>query len=184
MKIFLKVNAATLFFVSAILWYVVSYFSNSIRTNPDESSLKIVYSFIRIFQLFILIGWPWIIGANLYKVLPTDFKDMKIQTFKAVLSVYLLALLIEHILYTMNNAHYSFHPISYLLIYLVVVLVLHIYFASFIAKELKSIELQRTATWNDFKGTFFLLFFGPIGIWWIQPRINKIFTKTPEEEIL
>jgi hypothetical protein len=45
----------------------------------------------------------------------------------------------------------------------------------FIAKELKSVELQKPVTFSDFAGEFFLLWFFPIGIWIIQPRINKIF---------
>ncbi|HTA28506.1 MAG TPA: hypothetical protein VK809_11995 [Bacteroidia bacterium] len=182
MKIFLRTTAATLFITSFLLWFAVRYFSDSIRINPGVISLKIVYSFMRFFQLFIGIGWPWAISVNLYKVLPTDLKGMRIQIFKTVLSIYLLALIIEHTLFTMNNAHSLFHPLSYLLLYAAIILVLHIYFAQFIAKELTSIELQRATTWGDYSGTFFLLLFGPIGIWWIQPKINKLFTEETEDD--
>jgi hypothetical protein len=181
MKIFLRTNAATLFFNGALLSFASAYFSSSIRIHPDEFSSKIVWFLIRVFQLFILIGWPWTIGINLYKILPTDLKDRKIQIFKTIVSLYLLALLIEHILFAMNNAHSLLNPLGNLLVYVTVILVLHIYFAQFIAKELESMELQRVATWADYSGTFFLLFFAPIGIWWIQPRINKIFANETDE---
>jgi hypothetical protein len=34
-----------------------------------------------------------------------------------------------------------------------------------------------TATPNDYIGEFFLFWFFPIGIWFIQPRINNIVSK-------
>jgi hypothetical protein len=45
----------------------------------------------------------------------------------------------------------------------------------FIAKSLKSVELQRPVTFNDYAGEFVLIWFFPIGVWVIQPRINNIF---------
>jgi len=48
----------------------------------------------------------------------------------------------------------------------------------FISKSLKAVELQRDVTFNDYAGEFFLIWFFPIGIWFIQPRINKLFDET------
>jgi hypothetical protein len=45
----------------------------------------------------------------------------------------------------------------------------------FVSKSLKMVELQRPITFNDYAGEFFLIWFFPIGIWFIQPRINNIF---------
>jgi hypothetical protein len=44
----------------------------------------------------------------------------------------------------------------------------------FTAKTLKSAEMQREAHFSDYIGDFFLLWFYPVGIWFIQPRINRI----------
>jgi len=46
-----------------------------------------------------------------------------------------------------------------------------------IARTIKTAELQRATRFDDFKGKFFLIMFFPIGIWFIQPRINKIITQ-------
>jgi hypothetical protein len=51
----------------------------------------------------------------------------------------------------------------------------------FVAKSLKTVELQRPVTFSDYAGEFFLLWFFPIGIWFIQPRLNKLFADTPAE---
>jgi hypothetical protein len=44
----------------------------------------------------------------------------------------------------------------------------------FAAKTLKTVELKREATFSDFVGEFFLIWFNFIGIWILQPKINKI----------
>jgi hypothetical protein len=44
----------------------------------------------------------------------------------------------------------------------------------FTAKTIKSIEFKRAVSFSEFAGEFFLLWFFPIGIWIIQPKINKI----------
>ncbi|MTI29322.1 hypothetical protein [Xanthovirga aplysinae] len=47
-------------------------------------------------------------------------------------------------------------------------------FLAFPAKTIKSIELKKNTGIGDYIGDFFLIVFLPIGIWFLQPRINKI----------
>jgi hypothetical protein len=47
----------------------------------------------------------------------------------------------------------------------------------FVAKALKSVEMDRESNFDDFTGDFFSFVFFPIGVWWLQPRINNIFDK-------
>jgi hypothetical protein len=44
----------------------------------------------------------------------------------------------------------------------------------FVAKTIKTAELQREVSFSDFVGEFFMLWFYPIGIWILQPKINQI----------
>jgi hypothetical protein len=44
----------------------------------------------------------------------------------------------------------------------------------FVAKTFKTVELQREVAFSDFVGEFFLLLLFPIGVWIIQPKINKM----------
>lgn len=62
-----------------------------------------------------------------------------------------------------------------------IVFVLHLfsmfcmlYVLYFVAKTFKTAELQKEVTFSDFAGEFFLIWFYPIGVWIIQPKINKI----------
>lgn len=42
------------------------------------------------------------------------------------------------------------------------------------AKTIKIAEVQKPVSFGDFAGEFFLLWFFPIGIWILQPKINKL----------
>ena len=44
----------------------------------------------------------------------------------------------------------------------------------FVAKTIKTVELQREVQFSDFVGEFFLIWFYAIGIWILQPKINKM----------
>ena len=44
----------------------------------------------------------------------------------------------------------------------------------FVSKVFKTVELHREVTFSDFAGEFFMIWFFFIGIWIIQPKINKM----------
>jgi hypothetical protein len=44
----------------------------------------------------------------------------------------------------------------------------------FTAKTFKTAELQKEVSFNDFVGEFFLVWFSPIGVWILQPKINQL----------
>jgi len=53
-------------------------------------------------------------------------------------------------------------------------LVTLIYCSSFSARLLKMAELRRDVAFGEFLSEFFGFLFYPVGVWWLQPRINKI----------
>jgi len=65
--------------------------------------------------------------------------------------------------------------------FLVIILPLHLFSMFcifhtiyFVAKTIRTAELQRVVTFGDFAGEFFLLWFYIIGIWIIQPKVNRL----------
>jgi len=70
--------------------------------------------------------------------------------------------------------------LAFLPLFQLVALFCVFYIFYFNAKSLKAVELQRPVTFGDYIGEFFLLLFFPIGVWIIQPRINKIFEEKEE----
>ncbi|WP_170265045.1 hypothetical protein [Salibacter halophilus] len=57
------------------------------------------------------------------------------------------------------------------------------YVIYFIAKSIKSAELQRKVTSSDYIGEFFLIWFFPIGVWFIQPMINEIVSREVDQQL-
>ncbi len=52
-----------------------------------------------------------------------------------------------------------------------------LYSQAFPAKTLKSLEMKTEASLGDYFGDFMLILFLPIGIWFLQPRINRVIEK-------
>jgi len=52
------------------------------------------------------------------------------------------------------------------------------------AKTVKSGELNRRARFSDYIGEFFLLWFWPLGIWFIQPKVNKLVDSEYDENLI
>jgi hypothetical protein len=44
----------------------------------------------------------------------------------------------------------------------------------FTAKRLVTLERKQQVSFFEYSGPFFLLWFFPIGVWFIQPRVNKL----------
>ena len=53
----------------------------------------------------------------------------------------------------------------------------------FVSKSLLIAETGKSATFSEYAGEFFLLWFYPIGVWLIQPRINRLYVKTQSAEL-
>jgi hypothetical protein len=48
---------------------------------------------------------------------------------------------------------------------------------SFGARPMKSIELKRTAGFWEYGEESFQFFLWPLGLWWTQPKINRLVNK-------
>lgn len=130
--------------------------------------------------------WMYVIGVNLHKRLPAA-AEMSLKKFKLFIitpMLYLigLGLLMFFVFNDQFSAQIDRH-LGYFAAGFLLMVPIH-FFAMFCifycfhfnAKALKSVELQRPVTFNDFGSDFILFWFYPIGIWFIQPRINKIFS--------
>lgn len=54
-----------------------------------------------------------------------------------------------------------------------------IYLYYFAARSIKTAELQQEQRFSDFIGEFFLIWFSFIGIWILQPRLNRLVADQP-----
>ena len=147
-----------------------------------------IISLVIILSGGIFFGWFWILGTSLHAKLPETVK-MNLNTFKIFLlipAIYIGLFSIIGILY--NGADPEGAKGVFEL--LPVILPLHFfsifcifYCLYFISKELKAVEWQRPVTFGDYAGEFFLIWFFPIGVWFIQPKVNKMFGQQADTQI-
>jgi hypothetical protein len=164
------------------------FFSNmSFATEPD---LTIMFDYMKFFPIIILIpmlalfSWFWSVVIGLQKKIPTNvilnIKKFKIFFFIPLIyiSVFLLFFSISINGLLNNNIEPNFGLIGSLF---AIIIPLHLFSMFcifhtlyFVAKTIKTVELQQEAKFEDFIGEFFLMWFYPIGIWMIQPKINEL----------
>lgn len=134
-----------------------------------------------IVSMIVFWGWFYVLGTNLYKKLP--FKaGMNPGLFKLFLVIPVLYMLtiLAVIGFIGDPVSAPFNPVFFLLaipVHLFSIFCIF-YCLYFNAKALKIVELRKAVVFNDFAGEFFLLWFFPIGIWILQPRINRIFERS------
>lgn len=138
--------------------------------------------------LILLFGWFWTMGHFLHAKLPESVQ-MNLNYFRISIlfpAVYILVFIvfIFRFIGQIQDPE-SFdpenmpNPLMFLAIaplHLVSIFCLF-YCLYFISKSLKAVDLQRDVTLSDYIGEFALIWFWPVGIWFIQPKINKLFSE-------
>jgi len=151
--------------------------------NKDPEMIFDYFKFFPAMMLlftFILFGWIYSVAIKFQSKVPDGIK-MKVTKFKIFLFIpfaYILIIMVW--VGSMMTGIFSDtsgpNPAIFLLI-----VPLHLfsmfcifYCLYFVAKTIKTVELQREVIFNDFIGEFFLVWFYFIGVWILQPKINKI----------
>ncbi len=164
-----------------------SIFSNiATNTNPDPEKMFNYMKFFPIVMILfmaIFFGWYWSVAIGLQKKVPENV-TMKVKKFKIfffIPMVYILCLII-FITFAMDGLINNGREPNVGLIGSIVAIIVPLHLFSifcifytlyFIAKTFKTVELQREVKFSDFAGEFFMIWFYPVGIWIIQPKINK-----------
>lgn len=155
----------------------------SIMSSQNLTITFVVFPIMMIFFIVLFFGWFYTLGTNLYKKLPAAV-TMNLTRFKIFLFIPVVYMLfISVFMFGMfSNIPSGGQPNPAIF---AVIVPLHLfsmfcifYCLYFNAKALKTVEWQKPVTFSDFAGEFFLIWLFPIGIWIIQPRINKLFDPT------
>jgi len=157
-------------------------FSITLAINPEIAvfSVFLVMPVVMLLVMGVLFGWWWAAGTSLHQKLPEGV-SMQLGRFKFFLLFPVFY--ITCFLLLLALAFSSFITIIDNIIFPLLLFPLHLfamfclfYCIYFIAKALKSIELGREAIVSEYLGEFLMLWFYPIGIWIIQPKLNALFT--------
>jgi hypothetical protein len=199
MKIFLRMKHWQLFI---LLFGIPFTFQGigmvSIAFFKDPAMLFLVFPLILLLYMAGFFSWFYTLGTNLNRRLP-DTVQMNLRKFKILLSIPIVYILLICIFLfglfknlaemaasgSTDLAAFSALQPSWALVALIIPLhffsIFCIFYSLyFIAKSLKVAEGQRAVVFNDFAGEFFLIWFFPIGVWILQPRINRLFANDRE----
>lgn len=139
---------------------------------------QIVWAISMLLFVVIFFGWFWIMAVNLYPKLPVDSK-LNLNRFKLFMlipSFYIVAISFLFGAISIGTQGDSTGGYATIIVPIHLFSMFCIFWClAYVAKSLKAVELQRTVTFSDYAGEFFLIWFFPIGVWIIQPRINKLF---------
>lgn len=149
----------------------------------DPAMMVKVFPFVMLLFTASLFGWIWAISTVLHKKLPAGI-DLKIQRFKVlfIIPVIYIILICVFLAYQFLFATSSFGNdmggafAAVVVIVHLVSMVIIFWGVRFAAKTMKTIELGRMAHFSDYAGEFFLIWMSPIGVWVLQPRLNKLVT--------
>ncbi|MFB6341172.1 hypothetical protein ACE1ET_05600 [Saccharicrinis sp. FJH62] len=142
----------------------------------------------------IFYAWIWSVATGLQNKLPEGV-TMKVNRFKVfffIPMVYLLLLILAISIFFGDLTAMETEPDPVKILTLVLSLLPFHFFAIFCilyiqyfaAKTIKTIEYQREVSFGDFIGEFFLIWFYPIGIWFLQPKINTFVNSNANSDVL
>lgn len=169
---------------------------------PDMFSFLLFIPVVMILSTGVHYGWLYSVALGLKKKMPAAV-TMNVKRFKLLL----ILLLVYLVLFSATVVVFGFYiksavmdgmfnsnePPAFIPVFISIYLIalpFHafaffctIYCLYFVAKTFKTVELQRETKFSDYVGEFFLIWFFPIGVWIIQPKINRI-AESPASESL
>ncbi|MBS2101223.1 hypothetical protein [Carboxylicivirga linearis] len=166
MQILLKAKHYQVFII-----LIIGLIINKITIEGDQ-----IYSaLLSVIGFWIYFSYPFIIGVSLHGFIAPNIK-LNNTLYQINFLIFMATMSIVSIL--SDGQGMTFKGLAAIPVLYFFYAFLH--YISFTAKIIKTIELGRVAKLNDYIGEFFLLVFLPIGIWFLQPRINRIIR--PEEK--
>ncbi len=158
----------------------------------EEPNMKVfIYStiplvVISLISMIVTFSWNWAVGIGLQSKVPEEAK-MKTGWFKFFFFYplgYIFLFMGAMIVMMLTISDSQPEPPLFLFGSFILIIPLHFlamfamfYCLYFIAKTFKTVELQKKVDFSDFAGEFFLIWFFFIGVWIIQPKINKIMER-------
>jgi len=196
MNIFLRAKHWQLFIlhfaIPFVLYFIAIAFMIGIAIRNHGHDPYIGLRFIPVFIILGLIsaivkyGWTWAAGIILNDRLPEELKlnsvFFKICFFYPIVYLPLFGLL----MYTQFHDGIEAFPFTFLLIipFHLLAIFCSFYCMYFVARVLKTTEYQRYTTVSDYIAEIIMIWFYFVGIWILQPKINKMIDKPDNQEVL
>ena len=160
MTLFLKMKHWQIF----LLLIFASFISNFTWVGYD-----LFNTLLNLTGVLLYLIWYFAIGLEL-----TEYLPRKVELPKTLFVINGFILILSTVILTMffDGSFQANGLLGFILAIYTFYAVFQFFF--YPGKALKSIELNTEAKIGEYFGYFLLMVFWPIGIWWIQPKLNKI----------
>lgn len=183
-KVFLRAKHWQLFILMVGLPFLFQIVTIIYVVVTDDPLFAIsTFPIFMLIYIAIFFGWFWSIGVGLHRFLPVNhnLKIKKFKTFFFIPLVY-ISILMFSMIYFGTFTEFP-PPEDTILLTFTIITPFHLfsvfcilYMLYFCSKTIKSIELNKRVEFSDYAGEFFLLWFYIVGIWILQPKINRIYS--------
>jgi hypothetical protein len=166
-KFVLRARAWHIFLVVVGAYFaseIILIFSASEGGSRSEASLALI-------PMYVVFAWLWFLGLSLNLLLKPEFR----RSGKALTGVLLFCAAYFLLLSRSSGNQRLLNILGPLGI---AVFLCFMYVFDFVASSLTLAEKKKAPTFYEFLGPFFLLWFFPIGIWFLQPRVNRVYAKS------
>jgi len=127
----------------------------------------LVYKQLSMFNAIFVLIWLYTVGIKLHQKLPAGVSS-NLTVFRILIYIGVILLFVWPLFSSFKNA-----------LFIILINIILFYSFFFVAKALVSIEKKSVAVFSDFVGSIVYMLVFPLGIWFLQPRIQVIF----EDEI-
>ncbi len=162
---------------------VVAMSSISVTAQSPEDFGKVGIPFVILMALFMFcfLGWLWSMGSFLGSIVQPLLR-LKTGFFRFALvypGPYIFVFMSLFQSTTTNPALLAIiFPFHFLAVFCI------FYDLYFVSKCLLLAETSKPVSFCDYAGPFFLMWFFPIGVWFTQPRINRLYAERKNTEPL
>jgi hypothetical protein len=151
-----------------------------VPSNEVFGKADMLYGGAMVLFTFCFIGWFWSLGAFLRGIVDPALQ-LKMGFFRFAV---IYALIYMPVFVALFDS-IATHPLLFGFIFPLHLFATYciFYLLYFVSKSLVLAESGKSASFYDYSGPFFLLWFFPIGIWIVQPRINRLYEQHSNAEL-
>jgi hypothetical protein len=135
-------------------------------------SYKVVHYLLHSLTIFSYLKWIYDIAQLLY-IQQIFAKKNSWRFFQFNFIYFIVYIVIIYVLQEYNSIQYSDIAFRLLIFHLYASFAI-VYFLYVIARNFMCIQLKKDASLSEYIAAFFAVWFLPIGIWWIQPKIREM----------
>lgn len=183
-SLFLRAKHWQLFLLPFMLFIGKIGFLASLETTAPSAGtfprISLLYGIVIVLSILCILGWFWSLGSFLNAVVQPPLR-LKTRLFRFAIgytTLYVLALIAVFQSADPNVLEVAILPFGFLAIFCI------FYLMYFVSKCLVLAQTGKPTSPLHYLGPFILIWLFPIGLWIIQPRVNRLYAGTQRGELL